>query len=250
MQINRILSSIGTTVRTGFNYLRPDERLDCEAAEELMSPFIDSMASPEEVEQLQIHTSTCAACGRQLQSLISLRGLLARIEQPAPPEDMVLESRVKLSHERHRNYFEQFENRLTNVLKPIAIPALFGISLTMLFFGILFGSLVSNTTVLAQDRVVPSDILVATYKPVRTTQPTMVHFAVSDKKYWDEALMIDTHVGDDGRVIDFVILSGPNTPAVDKWVSELLYFAQFTPATAFGKPVDSRIILSFVAVRS
>ena len=60
--------------------------------------------------------------------------------------------------------------------------------------------------------------------------------------------MIETHVGDDGRVIDYEIISGQQDPEVDKWVSELLYFAQFTPATAFGKPVDSRIILSFVAV--
>jgi hypothetical protein len=214
-----------------------------------MSSFIDSMGSPEDVDPLRMHMANCDACSRQLQSLISLRSLLARVEQPDTPEDLVLETRVRLSHVRHNNYWEQFANRVTNVVKQVAIPAVSGVFLTVLFFAILFGSLGSNTTVLASDRVA-SDILVASYKPVRTTEPTMVHFAVSDKTYWNDALMIDTHVGDDGRVIDYVILSGPNDPAVDKWVSELLYFAQFTPATAFGKPVDSRIILSFVAVWS
>ena len=78
------------------------------------------------------------------------------------------------------NYFARFENRVSNVLRPIAIPAILGVSLTMLFFGILFGGLVSNSTVMAQDRVA-NDTLVASYKPVRTTDPTMVRFAVSDK---------------------------------------------------------------------
>jgi hypothetical protein len=248
MQMKKIISKTGIGVQREALMSR-QEGLDCDAARKLMSPSIDLMTSPQEVDELQFHISNCQPCGRQLQSLISLRSLLARIEQPVPPEDLVLETRVRLSHVRHRNYFEQLENRITNALKEIAIPAVSGVALTMLFFGILFGSLGANTTVLAHDRVT-SDTLIATYKPVRTTAPTMAHFAGSDKRYWEEALMIDTHVDEDGRVIDYVILSGPDNPEVDRWVSELLYFAQFTPATAFGRPVDSRIILSFVAVRS
>ena len=41
-----------------------------------------------------------------------------------------------------------------------------------------------------------------------------------------------------------------DTPELDHWLREFLYFAQFSPATALGKPVDSKVILSFVAVRS
>jgi hypothetical protein len=249
METNKVSSNISTAVKRGAMFFGKGGDLDCAAALKLMSPFIDSMASSQEVERLQLHTFACEPCKRQLQSLISLRGLLARIEQPAPPEDLILETRVRLSHERHRNFFERFENRLTNALKPIAIPAIMGVSLTMLFFGVLFGSLGSNSTVLAHDRV-GKDTLIASYKPVRTTDPTMQHFAVSDKKYWDDALMIEAHVGNDGRVLDYQIISGQQEPDIDKWVSQLLYYAQFTPATMFGKPVDSRIILSFVAVRS
>jgi hypothetical protein len=249
MRTNGTRSDIATAVQRAAAFFTRSRDLDCADAQKLMSPFIDSMATADEVEQLQVHTAACDPCKRQLQSLISLRSLLARIEQPSPPEDLVLESRVRLSHERHSNYFEQLENRIATSLRQVAIPAIFGVSLTTLLFGLLFGSLVPNNTVLASDRIT-NDILVATYKPVRTTEPTMLHFAVSDKKYWEDALMIETHVGGDGRVIDYEIISGKQDPEVDKWVSQLLYFAQFTPATAFGRPVDSRIILSFVAVRS
>jgi hypothetical protein len=248
MEIKELRSNIRATLDRAAALWRQRRELDCAAAQELMSPFIDSMTTHEEMEQLEIHTSNCEPCRRQLQSFISLRSLLGRAERPDPPEDLVLESRVKLSHERNRNYLEQLETRVTNILKPIAIPAFFGVSLTMLFFGVLLGSLVSNTTVMANDRAA-NDTVFSLYKPVRTTNPTMVRFAVSDNN-WDEPLTIETHVGVDGRVIDYQIISGPQGPAVNRWVRELLYYAQFTPATAFGKPIDSRIILSFVAVRS
>jgi hypothetical protein len=225
------------------------KKLSCDKAQELMSSFIDSMTTPDEGEALENHLFGCEPCQRQLQSFISLRSLLTRIEHPKLPEDLVLETRVKLSHARNENFLRQLETRVSNFLKPVAIPAFFGVSLTMLFFGILLGSLVSNTTVMAQDHVGSESRRV--FQPVRTTDPTMIWFAASntDNKL-DEPLMIETHVGDDGRVMDYQIISGPQNPELDRWLSKLLYFAKFTPATAFGKPVDSKIILSFVAVRS
>lgn len=222
--------------------------LDCSAAQKLMSPFIDSMASAEEVESLEFHISICRPCHRQLQSFKSMRSLLARMERPSPPEDLMLEARVKLSHARNRNYIAQLENRLSNILRPVAIPAILGVSVTMLFFGILLGSFASKT-VLAQDRVAEQPVF-ALYTPVRTTEPTMIRFAVNEDNNWDVPLMIETHVDQDGRVLEYRIISGPQSPEVNRWIREVLSLAQFTPATAFGKPVDSKIILSFVAVRS
>lgn len=224
--------------------------LDCSTAQKLMSPFIDSMTTPQEVEDLELHISICRPCYRQLQSYKSMRSLLARVERPKPPEDLVLATRVKLSHARNRNYIEQLENRMANILGPVAIPAVLGVAMTMLFFGILLGSFASKT-VLAQDGISVEDQPVfALYKPVRTTEPTMIRFAVNDQNTWDEPLMIETHVDRDGRVLEYRIISGPQSPEVNRWIREMLSLAQFTPATAFGKPVDSKIILSFVAVRS
>jgi len=221
---------------------------ECSAAQKLMSPFIDSMVTPEEAERMEFHVSNCMPCQRQLQSLISMRSLLARIDRPELPEDLVLEARVKLSHERNKNVLVRLENRLSIILKPIALPALFGVSLTMLFFGVLLGGLATNQTVLAQSSIAEQPVF-GLYKPVRTTEPTMIRFAV-DKNTWTEPLMIETHVGDDGKVIDYRIISGPESPEVNRWVREMLSLAAFTPATAFGRPVESKIILSFVAVRS
>ena len=213
-----------------------------------MSPFIDSMVTPAEAERVQAHVSTCEPCRRQLQSLVSMRNVLTRMEKPAVPEDLVLESRVKLSHERNRNLWIALETRFNNILKPVAIPAILGVSITMLFFGMLLGSLASNASAMPQRYV--EEPVFALYRPVRTTDPTMIRFAASDNQTWDDPLMIETGVDGDGRVTDYQIISGPQNPEVDRWIREVLSLARFTPAVAFGKPVGSKIILSFVAVRS
>lgn len=161
----------------------------------------------------------------------------------------MLETRVKLSHERNKNIFVRLETRLNNILKPVAIPAIFGVSVTMVFFGILLGCFASNSTALAEDHVRDAPVF-KLYTPVRTTDPTMVRFASSDTQTWDEPLTIETDIGNDGRVFDYRIISGPKNEEVNRWIREVLSLAQFSPATSFGKPVESKIILSFVAVRS
>ena len=224
-------------------------KFNCSSAKKLMSPFIDLMVTAGEAERLELHVSTCEPCQRQLQSYKSMRGLLARMEKPTVPEDMVLETRVRLSQERNRNFLVRFENRIGYLLKPVVFPALFGVSVTMLFFGILLGSLASNSTVMAQDRLAEQPVF-ALYRPVHNADPNWVRLAENQKQHLDEPLTIETQVGNEGRVIDFRVLSGPQSPEVNSWLHQVLSLAQFTPATAFGKPVESRLILMFVAVRN
>jgi len=237
--------------RTGRLFGRGNDQIDCWEARSLMSPFIDSMASLGEAGKLELHLSSCQPCQRQLQSYISIRNFLGRAEQTSTPVDLALETRVKLSQERHKNYLEKLENRITDVVKPLAIPAIAGVSLTMLFFGVLLGAMISNTTVMARDRADANDVHVPSlYKHARMTNLTMRRFAGSDTHKLDEPLMIETHIDDTGRVLEYRIISGQETPEVQQFVHEQLSLAMFTPAIMFGRPVDSKIILSFVAVKS
>jgi len=230
--------------------------LNCSAAEKLMSPFIDSMVTPPEAERLQGHVAFCDPCRRQLQSFISMRSLMARIETPSLPEDMVLETRVRLSQARHTNLLIRLENRLNYLLKPMVVPVVLGVSLTMLFFGVLLGSLASTSTVLAQDRLAEEPVL-GLYQPIHTTDPNWIRFAENDRKDLDEPVTIETYVGNEGRVLDYQVLC-PITSAhtqcsvsdVPASIRRVLSLAHFDPATRFGKPVESRIILSFISVRN
>lgn len=222
---------------------------ECETVQLNLSAFIDSMADAEQSAMVDRHVSECEACRRQLQSFISVRNLLCRTHEPEVPQDLALEVRVRLSRERNPNHWVRLETRLANMVKPLAIPAVSGIMLTVFFFGVILGGLLPGSTVMATVRrsEAPMSNL---YNPVRTTDPTMMRFAVSDNRSLDEPLMIETDIDPNGKAFDFRIISGPQSPEINRWVKELLYFAEFRPATAFGRPVDSKIILSFVAVRS
>ena len=222
--------------------------IECSSVQHLMSPFIDSMVTADEAERLESHVAACQPCQRQLQSYISMRSLVARIDVPPMPEDMVLETRVRLSHARNNNFLVRLENRLNNFLRPMIVPALLGAALTMLLFGFLLGSLTSQTTVLAQDHFDEQPVY-RLFQPVRTENANWIRFASNDKNL-EEPLTIETYVGHEGRVLDYQVLSGPQNPEVNGWIRQVLSLAQFTPATAFGKPIESRIILSFVAVRN
>src|SRR5262245_47069276 len=118
--------------------------VECTSIQKLMSPFIDSMVTAQEGQSVESHVAVCPPCQRLLQSYISMRSLVARIEVPPLPEDMILETRVRLSQARNDNFVIRLENRLNNVLRPMVVPVLLGISLTMLFFGILLGSFASS----------------------------------------------------------------------------------------------------------
>lgn len=229
----------------------------CSAVQKLMSSFIDSMVTPQEAERVEGHVAYCEPCRRQLQSYVSMRSLMARIETPALPEDMVLETRVRLSQERNKNVLVRLENRLNYLLKPMVVPVVLGVSLTMLFFGILLGSMASNSTVLAQDRLTEEPVF-GLFNSVHTTDPNWARLAANDKQDLDEPLTIETYVGDEGRVLDYQVLcslhkdrwSCPTGSDVPESIRQMLSLAHFTPATQFGRPVESRIILSFIAVRN
>jgi len=219
----------------------------CDAAMELMSPFIDSMVTTEEAERLRSHVSECAPCARQLQSFISLRNLVAGVEPMAVPEDLQLDTRLRLSRERRPNDRNRWQARVDNILKPLAVPAVMGVALSLMGIVVLFGGLVAPREVQATPNL--DGPLVATYEPPRTTTPTIKRFGRTMSPELDQALSIQTEVSDKGLIVDYSIIGGTRSAHVDQWLQEVLLLAQFRPATSWGNPVPSRVILSFVNVR-
>ena len=220
--------------------------MNCGQIQRLMSPFIDSMATPNEEFQVERHLSSCEPCQRQLQSYISVKNFLLDVEAPIVPPDLGLELRVRLSHARHSDRFQCIRTRLSNSLRPIALPALLSTCITFLFFGMLLSDLLAPP-VIASDTV--SNTPIALYQRVRTTDPTLTRFADNGSNL-SGPLTVDILVSGRGRMIDYTILSGSGDPDVERWLRELLYYAEFTPANLFGRPVNSRIIVSFIGVRS
>ena len=65
-----------------------------------------------------------------------------------------------------------------------------------------------------------------------------------------DSLVVEAYVGADGRVLDYRILSAPeDAEAVLPQLKNMLIFATFRPATAFGQPTSSRVVLTFSRVQ-
>lgn len=219
--------------------------ISCDAALELMSPFIDSMVAADEAEYLRSHVEECASCRRQLQSFVSLRTLMAGSEPVGVPEDLHLETRVLLSHERSRNSRERWQTRLDNVLRPFAVPAAAGVALTVLCFGILLGSLTPSRQAQAEDL---RDVATV-YQQPQATDSVLRRLGAIQSPDLDQAFSIQGEVNNDGRIDSVLVLAGNRSPSVDQWLQELVLLSKFKPATLWGLPVRSRVILSFVTVR-
>ena len=64
-----------------------------------------------------------------------------------------------------------------------------------------------------------------------------------------DAISMQVELNNRGQIDDFKVIAGARSPGVDQWLQELVLLSQFKPATHWGLPVRSRIILSFVTVR-
>lgn len=221
--------------------------ISCDAALELMSPFVDSMVSLEEANNLRAHVSECGSCHRQLQSFVSVRNLVSGLEPVPVPEDLTLETRIRLSHERRNNSLDRWQSRFDNIFRPLAVPAFMGIALTLLGFGVLLGSLTSPRTAMSDDH--RSAVTAGVYQFPTTTDPTWRRLEAMASPELDQVLTMQTEVGTSGRIDDFSIIAGTRTPGIDQWLQELVLLSQFRPATYWGLPVRSRVIISFVTVR-
>lgn len=216
--------------------------LDCRQAEQMMSAYIDSMTDEEETRLLEAHTAECVACRRHLQGFISLRRFISGVSAPGVPEDLALETRIRLSHARHRVPLSQLRVHLVNVLKPMTLPALAGILATFVCFAFLsdtFGSAIAS-------------------KPTREGTLLALTQAQAKGQLMNQLrglgiddLTVDLNIDRQGKVVAANVLTGTTTdPELDQWLRDVVLLADFYPATIYGRPVPSRLILSFVGVRS
>ena len=110
---------------------------------------------------------------------------------------------------------------------------------------IIFGLLISV--------IYPGQVRAANDVPTMLYTPAQLKFTPFE---WSmgassaDSLVVEAYVGPDGRVLDYRILSSPeNAQAILPELKNMLIFTTFHPATTFGRPTASRVILSFSKVQ-
>jgi hypothetical protein len=130
--------------------------------------------------------------------------------------------------------------RWENAFNATMVPATAGVVTTLIIFGLLISFLYP-----AQMRA-SNDVPTMLYTPAELQFTPFELSGVANA----ESLIVEASVGPDGRVQDYRILSAPeNAEDILPQLKNMLIFTTFHPATAFGQPTASRVVLSFSKVQ-
>jgi len=209
-----------------------------------MSSYLDGAVTRSQMARMDEHLRACGECAgrfRSLQHTQSLVGSLGR--KPAPP-DLALKLRVALSQElanSRRSRWERLQVRWENAFNATMVPATAGLITTLIIFGVLISVLYP-----AQVRAA-NDVPTMLYTPAQLeSTPFELTMGVANA----DSLVVEAYVGADGRVQDYRLLSAPeDAQAILPQLKNMLIFTTFQPATAFGQPTASRVILTFSKVQ-
>ena len=131
--------------------------------------------------------------------------------------------------------------RWENAFNATMVPATAGVVTTLIVFGLLISFLYPT-----QVRAASNDVPTMLYTPAELQFTPFELSGVANA----ESLIVEAYVGPDGRVQDYRILSAPeDASALLPQLKNMLIFTTFHPATAFGQPTASRVVLSFSKVQ-
>ena len=220
--------------------------MKCAEAKSLFSPYVDGAVSGTQMRSLSQHIDHCHGCAREYRLLLQTQNLLSRLGPKKAPADLPLRLRVAISQEAartHRPYFEGLRVRLENALQAFMVPATAGLLSAIVIFAALMGLFGLPNVQAMSNNDVP--LLLYTEPELQSSAfgTTIVGVVNSD------SLIIEAYVGADGKIEDYRILSDSKiSEDLLPQVKRLLIFTTFRPATALGRPMPGRAVLSFSKV--
>lgn len=218
--------------------------MTCSVAKGLMSSYMDGAVTRGQLAQVSEHLQACPECGARFASVQKTQALVGSLGRKVAPPDLSLKLRVALSQEianSHRSRWDSLRVRWENAFNATMVPATAGLITTLIIFGVLISFLYPAQVRAAND--VPT--MLYTPAQLRST-PFELSMGVPNA----DSLVIEAYVGADGRVLDYRILSGPEDEAsILPQLKNMLIFTTFQPATAFGQPTSSHVILTFSKVQ-
>ncbi len=215
--------------------------MNCAEAKSLFSSYLDGAVTGAQMRAISEHVRACADCSQEYVALHQTQQLLAQLGRKKAPEDLALRLRVAISREAaraRRPFLAGALTRLENTVNAFMVPAMAGLTTTIVIFGLLMGFLAAPL-MQADSPDVPLGL---------TTEPQLQQsaFGTTLDAIHGDSLVIEAIVDANGRVQDYRILSNPkDSQAVLPELKNMLLFTTFRPATSMGRPTAGRAVLSF-----
>jgi Putative zinc-finger len=217
--------------------------MKCSVAKRVMSSYLDGALTRSQLAQVNEHLQGCEECAGDYSYGQRIQMLVGSLGRKAVPPDLNLRLRVAASQELANSQHSRWELlrvRWENAFNAVMVPATAGVVTTLIIFGLLISFLYPGQMRASND--VPTML----YTPAELQFTPFELSGVANA----ESLIVEAYVGPDGRVQDYRILSAPeNAEAILPQLKNMLIFTTFHPATAFGQPTASRVVLSFSKVQ-
>ena len=214
----------------------------CAEVRPLFPSYLDNAVTGVEMQAMSEHITACSDCQLEYRKLEGTRLLIASLGRKQAPPDLALKIRLALSRERSRswrNVVQGYMVRLENTMNAFMFPATAGILTAIIFFGALTGFFVPAQ--IFSDEMVPGFDPSPRLKPPQTAMSSVADTDLN----LDSPVVIQAFVDAKGRVQNYEIISGPDNEEVRSQLNRALLFTSFTPAYAFGQPVQGTAIICF-----
>jgi Putative zinc-finger len=229
--------------------------MKCQEAQRRLPGYLDGAMRAQDHVGLREHLDSCAECRDHLDQYRLITGYLAHMEPLPPPSDLALKIRMRASRERSpwAGIARLWASTLLvfeNLLGPLAVPATGGVLTALgVFVFVVHGLLVG----VPMNGVVPNDLPLNLVQPaeLESLAPFPVPGMVEPNGQPNpRGLLLEATLNAQGEVIDYKILSGPESTDVHHQIDQLLMFSRFRPQMNFGRPMDGgRVLLNFSEVR-
>jgi hypothetical protein len=175
------------------------------------SEYLDGAVSGHQMFAINAHLEECVACKEEFGSWREMQQGLAALRSPK--------------------------------VRPLVIQASAGFAGTIVLVGgimLLLGMVAAPQAVMAHD--IPLGAM---------TMPHYLYSAASQRPIvtgTDTTIVVEAAINAAGQVYDYKIVSGPESPEVEKQVAEQLMLSVFEPARVFDSPVRGRAIVTFAGI--
>jgi len=219
---------------------------------------VTGTARVEERVQIREHLEGCSGCRSELQRFRKLAMLLSQSPKTVPPVDLAVRIKVAAAQAqprdwpgRYRRLRDRAEILLDNVFRPLTVPATGGFFSAILVFFLVFQMIAPGLTVSAVQNDVPINLM----RPAELISLSEYPQSWAPEQHDSElslphGLLVDVTVDAQGQMVDYQILSGPDSSELRHQIDQMLLFSRFRPMLSFGRPTPGgHVILSFSAVR-
>lgn len=238
----------------------------CDSIRERFSAYLDGDLTGVAMRETAAHLELCAECHSEFAGWRAMQSALGELGPTKAPADLALRLRVAISQEHARaprQVLARWQVRWQNTVAPFLLRASAGVASAVLLLGtaaVLVGAFATPQPVEARDvpasavtsprflYSAPTSSTPGTYDP-ETAGPRDVSTRVpAGTVERASPVVVEAYVNREGRVYDYRIISGPDTPESRAQIENLLLFSVFEPAHVFGEPVRGIAVLYFSGI--